>query len=451
MSADRPDDGAGSPDAGTAVRTPLSLRGWIDPAVVGLGIVALAAGFGQFGLTATLGDVARHFGHQVNGSSLADQAGLSGTQLGLGLAVIRLASLGGLPLAGLADRVGRRRVLLVACGLGLALTAASAAGPGYWWFVLIFALGRPFLSAAYAVAQVGAAEETGSAQRASAMALVAAGYAVGAGATAVLYGATGHTLGYRGIVVLALVPLLALPFVARWVIEPERYLVQERTRHRRRPVPGAIARPYRGRLVVVTGLVFSLAVITGPANSFVFLYSQNVKHFPGYTESIMVVGAGVLGFGGLLAGVRLADRVGRRPTAMGAMVAIGLSGIACYSGSSVALVAGYLCGITAGGVIAPAAGAFVNELFPTSVRASVAGWNVAGAVLGAVVGLVVFGAVATAGNRFGPAALITFLPAMAVSGLVWVLPETKGHEPEWFWPADTSGQTPGQTLGQGQV
>ena len=378
------------------------LYGWTDPAVVGLGIVALAAGFGQFGLTATLGDVARHFGHVLHGSSITDQAGLSGTQLGLGLAVIRLASLGGLPIASLADRVGRRRVLLSACGLGLAITAVSAASPGYWWFVVVFAIGRPFLSAAYAVVQVGAAEETGSQQRASAVALVAAGYAVGAGATAVLYGSTGHALGYRGVFLLALLPMIALPFVARWVTEPDRFVQAERSSERRRPVLGAVARPYRARLALVTALVFSLGVITGPANTFVFLYAQNVKRFPGYAESVMVIGAGILGFGGLLAGVRLADRVGRRPTAMGAMVGIGASGIFCYSGSGPALVVGYLLGITAGGVIAPAAGAFVNELFPTSVRASVAGWNVAGAVLGAVAGLLVFGAVADVGEPVRP-------------------------------------------------
>jgi MFS family permease len=404
-----------------------------------VGLIALAAGFGQFGLTATLGDVARHFGHVLNGSSITDQAGLSGTQLGLGLAVIRLASLGGLPLAGLADRVGRRRVLLLVCGIGLAITAASAASPGYWWFVIIFALGRPFLSAANAVAQVGAAEETGSAQRASAVALVAAGYALGAGATAFLYGLAGHALGYRGIFILALVPMIALPFVARWVSEPDRFVQVEASHERRRPVLGAVARPYRARLALVISLVFSLGVITGPANTFVFLYAQNVKRFPGFAESAMIVGAGILGFGGLVAGVRLANRIGRRPTAMGAMLCIGASGILCYSGSGTALVVGYLFGITAGGIIAPAAGAFVNELFPTSVRASVAGWNVAGAVLGAVAGLVLFGAVADVGNRFGPAALATFLPAMALSGLVWFLPETRGHEPEWFWPPEVVG------------
>ncbi len=425
-----------SSERATESRNQLLLHGWTDPAVLGVALVALAAGFGQFGLTATLGDVARHFGHVLRGSSITDQAGLSGTRLGVGLAVIRLASLGGLPLAGLADRVGRRRVLLFACGLGLAITAASAASPSYWWFVLVFALGRPLLSAAYAVAQVGAAEETGSAHRAAAVALVVAGYAVGAGATAVLYGSAGDALGYRGIFVLAIVPMIALPFVARWVREPDRFVQAAVSNRRRWPVLGAVARAYRARLVLVTTLAFSLGVISGPANSFVFLYAQNVKRFPGITETALVVGAGILGLGGLLAGVWLADRVGRRPTAMGAMLCVGASGILCYSGSGVALVVGYLAGITAGAVFAPAGGAFVNELFPTSVRASVAGWNVAGAVLGAVVGLVVFGAVADVGNRFAPAAIATFLPAMTLSGLLWLLPETRGHEPEWFWPAE---------------
>ncbi|MGH9097724.1 MAG: MFS transporter, partial [Acidimicrobiales bacterium] len=266
------------------------LRGWNDPAVLGVALVAVAVGFGQFGLTATLGNVARHFGHLVNGSSITDQAGLSGTRLGLGLAVIRLASLGGLPLAGLADRVGRRHVLLVACGLGLAATAASVAAPGYWWFVLVFALGRPFLSAASALAQVQAAELTSSAQRASAVALVAGGYAVGAGVTAVVYGLAGNTLGYRGILLLAVVPLVALPFAARWVTEPDRFVRVAASHRQRRPVLGAVARPYRARLAVVAALAFSLGVITGPANTFVFLYAQNVAGFSGITRSAMVVG-----------------------------------------------------------------------------------------------------------------------------------------------------------------
>jgi len=73
-------------------------------------------------------------------------------------------------------------------------------------------------------------------------------------------------------------------------------------------------------------------------------------------------------------------------------------------------------------------------LFPTTVRASAAGWSLAAGVLGAVTGLVAFGAVVGAGHRFAAAGLVTFLPAALIMGLFWLLPETRGREPEDLWP-----------------
>jgi MFS family permease len=97
-------------------------------------------------------------------------------------------------------------------------------------------------------------------------------------------------------------------------------------------------------------------------------------------------------------------------------------------------VAGYILGVFAASVFAPAAGSLVNELFPTSVRASAAGWSLAAGVLGAVTGLVAFGAVAGAGHRFAVAGLVTFVPAALLMVLFWLLPETRGREPEDLWP-----------------
>ena len=74
----------------------LQLHRWTDRAVVGAAIAAFASGFGQFGVVAALGDVAKGFGQVTHGATFADQAGLSGTDLGIGLAIIRLAALGGL-------------------------------------------------------------------------------------------------------------------------------------------------------------------------------------------------------------------------------------------------------------------------------------------------------------------------------------------------------------------
>ena len=82
----------------------------------------------------------------------------------------------------------------------------------------------------------------------------------------------------------------------------------------------------------------------------------------------------------------------------------------------------------AASVFAPAGGSLANELFPTTVRASVAGWNIAAAVLGAVVGLLVFGAVADVGRTAGLAATVTFLPMIPAAALLLLLPETRGRE-----------------------
>ena len=325
-------------------------------------------------------------------------------------------------------------MLLITCGLGLAVTVASAASPGYWWFVVIFALGRPLLSATNAIAQVNAAEQTGSPDRAKAVALVAAGYSFGAGATVILHGLAGTTLGFRGLLLLALVPLALLPLAWRWVGEPGRFTVAAVAAHRPLPVLGAVSAPYRSRLLAVSGLAFTVAVITGPSNSFVFIYAENVLHLSGLITAAMVVLAGGAGLAGLLLGRWLADHLGRRPSCAAAMAGIAVTGVLTYSGSLPALFGGYVLGVLAAAAFAPAAGALANELFPTPVRASVAGWLVAASVLGAVGGLLAFGAVADLGDRFGVAALAVFLPALLGVALFLVLPETRGREPEDLWP-----------------
>lgn len=413
----------------------LRLFTWHDAPVVAVALFALGAGFGQFGAVAALGNVARSFGHIAHGATFAEQAGLSGTVLGVGLAIIRLASLGGLPLAGLADRFGRRPVLIATCAIGLALTVVAAASPSYWWFVAIFAIGRPPLSATNGVAQVSAVELTSSAQRAKAVALVAAGYGVGAGLTAIIHGLGESVLGFRGVFALAVIPLLFLPMLSRLVVEPSRFSGIEAADHQR-PVLGAVARAYRGRLLVVCLLAFAFSVITGPANSLVFIYAQNVRHVSGVVQSLMVIGAGVTGLVGLLVGQWMADRLGRRPTIAITMAGLAGFGVLAYNGSKVALLLGYVLGVLAGATFAPAGGTLANELFPTSVRASVTGWYTAAGVLGAVAGLVFFGFVADAssgGDHAGIAAAVTFLPMVPVSALLLLLPETRGREPEELW------------------
>jgi MFS family permease len=215
------------PSAGrppTKLERRLRLHGWRDPAILATGALAAAAGFAQFGATSALADVARSFGEpSPTGSSVAAEVGLSVTILGIGLGIIRLAALGSLPLAAVADRVGRRRVMLGCTALGLAVTAVAALSPGYWWFVALFALGRPLLAGTNAISGVIAAEETRSRDRAKAIAVVTAAWGGGTGLIAVVRGVAGTALSWRALFGLVLIPLAAMPLLSRRLKEPDRF------------------------------------------------------------------------------------------------------------------------------------------------------------------------------------------------------------------------------------
>ncbi|MBW3627536.1 MAG: MFS transporter, partial [Actinobacteria bacterium] len=402
---------APSPSPTSTGATP-RLHTWLQAPVVSVAAVVIASGFGQFGAVAALGDVAAAFGEVTEGASVAEQAGLSGTVLGLGLAAIRLASLASLPLAGLADRLGRKAVVLGLAAAGLALTAAASLSPGYWWFVAVFALSRPFLSATTAVAQVTTAEHTAAGDRARALALTAAGYGVGAALVAVVRGAAGDALGFRGLFALALVPLVLLPVLARWMSEPDRYRHQEVAGEPALPVLGVLRGEWGRRLLIMAAVAFAVGFVTGPANSFVFVYGENVVGLSPAATAVLVVAALPAGLAGLVLGRWVADRWGRRPCAVGGLVGLAAAVVLAYSGSAPAAVGGVLLSVVAGYGLSPALAAFAAELFPTSVRATVAGWLVAAGVAGAVGGLLTFGALADLFGRFAPAAVVVAAPAL---------------------------------------
>ncbi|HUH08045.1 MAG TPA: MFS transporter [Egibacteraceae bacterium] len=397
----------------------------------------MAAGYAQFSVAVALPDIAAAFGTVQEGTTVAAAVGLSATTLGIGLGIIRLASLGALPLASLADRHGRRRVLLGCAAVGLALTALGALSPSYWWFVAIFALGRPLLSAVNAVAGVIAAEETSSADRAKAIALLAAAYGTGSGTAALTRAAFGGALGFRGLFALALLPLLALPLLARLIEEPDRYeTLRERARRSRwRERVGRLgAAGVRARILLMAALTFGIAFVTGPVNSYLFVYGERVLGMAPSSLAFSVIAAGPVGLAGLLLGRWASDRVGRRGTAGLGQMLVAAAGALTYSGGPVRAVGGYLLTILVASAYAPAGGALGAELFPTSLRSTAAGCFTAAGVLGAVGGLVAFGVLADLLGGFDRAALALAIPVAVVSGLYWLLPETMGQELEQSAP-----------------
>ena len=391
-------------------------------------LVALVAGFGQFGAVASLNDVAKYFGHVSANGSLKSAVGLSGSVLGLGLGVLRLASLAALPLASLADRWGRTRVLQRSLTIGLIATALAALSPGYWFFVLCFAFARPLLSAASTLVQVITVELSSTANRIHQLVIMAAGAGAGAGLSAILHGVIRGPNSFRWLFALTLIPVFVIVPFLRAVPEPA---------HHRDDGPlarlGTVPADLRGRLAIVATMAFTVGMVTGPANGFAFVYGEGILKIAPHVVALVVASSALTGLAGLLLSRRLSRTLGRRWTVAIGAVATALTSTFAYSGGRFNFLAGYLVGVAAAGLLAPAASALSTEIFSRAFRATAAGWVVVAGVLGATAGLALFGGVGDLVHATGAAtlrlpALLTFLPLLPTLVLLRRLPESRASE-----------------------
>lgn len=395
---------------------------------IALFVIALVASFAQFGAVASLDDVARHFGHHTSSQSLQSVVGLSGSVLGVGLAILRFASLGALPLASLADRWGRTAVLRRTLTLGLVITACAALSPSYWIFVLCFALARPLLSTTSMLIQVITVELASTKRRIHWLVVMSAGAGIGAGLAAILHGTIRGADSFRWLFALAIVPIFFIAPLLRRVREPSLRSAEVLWARL-----GAVPRGVRRRVGIVGVIVFTIGVISGPASGFTFVYGEGVLKLRPSVVATVVAFSAVTGLGGLLLSRYLDRKVGRRWTVVVGVVATGATASLAYGGGPTAFIVGYMCGVGAGGLLAPAIGALSTELFAHSIRATAAGWIVVSGVLGAMSGLLVFGLIGdsvhvTGAGSFRLPALFTFLPLLPTVFLLWRLPESSEME-----------------------
>lgn len=397
---------------------------WLTAPVLTVSVLSIAAGVAQFSVTTVIGDVAATFGETVDDGSLAAQIGLPTTTVGLALGMVRLASLASLPAAALADRFGRRRMLLTLAAIGLALTSAAALSPGFWWYVALVALARPAMSTVNALAGVVAAEESTARDRSAAIALVAAAYGVGSGVVSLARGILPGGGSFRVVSAFALLPLILLPVLARTVREPKI----ASTARRVATLPGAVPAAHRRHVALLGIMTATTAMATGPGFTFLFVYGERVLSATPLQMSALIIAAGPAGLVGLLVGRAGADRAGRRVTAAIAMAATGVAVAVGYSGDIAAMTVGYLAAIASSSAFAAPIGALAAELVPTSLRATVAGWMTVAGVIGAVAGLGFVGVLGDVTGSFAIPAVLVALAVVATSTGFRFLPETRGLE-----------------------
>ncbi|MEO5901542.1 MAG: MFS transporter [Ilumatobacteraceae bacterium] len=320
----------------------------------------------------------------------ADSFGIDKTGQGVGGVIVRLGVIIAVPFAILADRLGRRRMIVITAWLAPLFCALGAASPNFWFLVATQSIGRPLGLALALLIGVVATEEMPRSSRAYALSVLAMASGLGAGvAVMALRLADLGANGWRLVYVISLLWFLAAWDLHRGLPETERF-----TSHRAASLtPAIVANPRldRSRFVVICVVAIASNLFVAPASFFQNRYLDDVRHYSGGGIALFTICTATPAGLGLVAGGKLADVVGRRALLL---VCLPLSTVflvgAFAVGGPVMWAGAFLGGIT-GGLAYPAFNVYRTELFPTGNRGRANGWITAVSLAGSSVGLLLAG------------------------------------------------------------
>jgi MFS transporter, SHS family, lactate transporter len=333
--------------------------------------------------------------------------------------ILAVGALGALPLAALADRYGRRRLIsagvagfsLVNLASGFAPSLADLA------FLKLFAVCFEVLVVGVVTALI--VEEAPPDRRGQAVSVLALLSGLGTGITVIAYPLLAphwRVLFYACGVGLPIAPLI-------WWLLPEGRTWQGVN------VTGSAIRllmqpRWRRRIMVLAAMFGLLAVLLEPAGLLYTLYASAILGWTPTEISVLIVVSGVAGAVSYLAGGFLTDRYGRRGPAIALTVATAAATSLSFATGAVGFFAGNVLWSGFASAATPVFGAWSGELFPTRARATAeAAIGLAGAI-GSIAGLILVAVVASS-TGLGGAIELGGVAAIAGALLLFLLPETK--------------------------
>ncbi len=338
----------------------------------------------------------------------ADELDATKTAQSAVLSLVRIGVLGALVVTTLADRRGRRQVLIGSATLGCVVAALSGLAPDLISLGASQTIVRGCATAGGVLVGIVAAEEMPAGSRAFALSLLAAAGAFGAGLC--LLALPLADLGISGWRAVMLCSALLLPIVrmaARHLPESRRYA----TTHAEVGMRG-----HGSRFWLLAASAFLLAVFTAPAAQLLNEFLREEQGFSALRITIFTIVTNTPGGLGLVLGGLLADRRGRR--------GVGAVGVAVGTHGTVAMVV-------------PSIGVYGPELFPTSLRGRANGTITILGVSGSVLGLLTAGWLSERWDGLGPAlALLSIGPLLMAVLVLVAYPETARRELEDLNPED---------------
>ena len=354
---------------------------------------------------------------------------------GFAAAIVRWGVVIAIPLAALADRIGRRKIIISLAWLAPLVISLGAFAPSFTVLVATQTVGRPLGISLTVFVLVFATEEMGTNTRAWALSILAVGSGVGAGSAVGAIPLAGISESSWRLVYLIGIGWLAVAYVlTRSLPETTRFLALHEEQIQHTDVETHI---HRDRLWMQIAVAVLTNVFVATASIFQSRYLKDVREYSPFEISLFITITTIPATIGLVAGGRLADKVGRKVVA----VATVPTGTMLYAlsfttqGAAMwffAIVGGILLGISY-----PAMAVFRSELFPTAHRNMASALIMVASLIGGSVGLIGAGVLLDNGMTYGRVMTTFALGPVLVAVLVALrYPETAHLELETINPED---------------
>jgi len=336
--------------------------------------------------------------------------------------VLALGSLGALPLATLADRFGRRRLIAVGV-LGFSVANfLSGLATSLEALAVLRLVAVCFEALVGGVATALVVEESPASRRGQAVSVLAVLAGLGTGITVIAYPLIAPH--WRWLFLVGGLGVLAAPLMWFRLPEGRTWLGAVGVRASGSALRLLFQPAWRRRVLVIASMSALLAVLLEPAGLLYTVYASEVLRLSPFAISTLIVVSGVAGGVSYLAGGYLSDRFGRRGPAIVLTVATSIAASLSFATARVGFYVGNVLWSVFASAASPVFGAWTAELFPTRARATAEATTAVAAALGSVVGLQAVGYVAPA-IGLGHAIELGGVAAIAGAALLLLLPETK--------------------------
>lgn len=362
-------------------------------------------------------------------SFVVDDFGSTKAEQGRALASIRTDIFITLIIVRLADRFGRRTMLLVCAVTAPVLTACTALAPSLTVFAGTQIIARAFVTATAVLVSVMGVEQMAAVNRGWASSVLVAAAATGSSLLFIpVYFADTSPGFWRVMFLPPLIGIGAALIAFRHIHETARFRALEQRRHDGKPDDSF--RDFRSRLAIIGAWLILMGVFTTPARQFLNDFLREERSFSSQQVSAFGVLTNIPGLLGVLLGGALSDRRGRRRIVGIGLLGYGVATGLMYLASGSLLWFAAMFGALFGAFALPGLAILVPELFPTSLRSQASGLSTGFNRIGSGIGLFSAGFLA---DRFnvGPTLAVMSISIIVGSLIVmFAVPEPAGRELE---------------------